>query len=246
MVREDHSRGRHDGSATQVIQPSTEGEPLLVLANTAMTRFVLVSLMLSLVSADVALTQDRPGAQLTLAEYQSAVERVLPCPDASLRETRDFRLCLLIVPPGHREERELLVALTYGAGAFELLLSQPEIGLWRYANEAKDKGKTGWAAFAGLRVRTVKVTDANVIRKIAGRSWTTLTTGVVPQRDWFTDATLYRITAESQVGRIAVELEGPGPSARRQPSELLAWAERVRKQGTELLRQNGVVSVIPQ
>lgn len=187
-------------------------------------------------------SSSRKTTQLTLSDYETVLERVLPCPTTKLRETRDFQLCLLIVPPGHRfDERELLAAFSFRRGTIEMLLIQPEQPLWRYASDLKASGVADWDSLPNLKIKAFRTTDSKLVVHVTGRSWTKLLTQVIPQDDWFMDATLYRIHAQTLVGSVALESRGPGPSARRQPSEVLSWAERVRREAGTILEAEKAV-----
>ncbi|MDQ3280949.1 MAG: hypothetical protein M3Q69_06020 [Acidobacteriota bacterium] len=196
-------------------------------------RLMLLAALLGAIPAGAAPPAGASSAdtQITVSAYEAFVQQVLPCPAPALRETRDFRLCLLIVPPGHRvDEREMLAVFSFRGGVTEMILTMPDVPLWRYANEGKPNG-------ADLKVRTLRTADPKLVTRVAGTSWTKLTAPVVPQLDWFIDATRYQLHGDSFVGSTAVDLFGPGSSARKQPSELLAWAERVRKQAIAILEK---------
>ena len=196
-------------------------------------RFVLLAALLGAFRAGAA---PPPETQLTPAEYEAFVQQMLPCPAPALRETRDYQLCLLIEPPGLRaDERELLAVFSFRGGATEMVLTMPDVPLWRLAREGKPAG-------AELKVRTLRTGDQKLVTRVAGTSWTRLTAAVVPRLDWYMDATRYRLHGDTLLGSTAVDVSGPGPSAGKQPSELLSWAEHVRKEAACLLEKQEPVA----
>jgi hypothetical protein len=214
---------------------------MFVLSDTAMNllrRMLIVAAAAGVPLFGCASGQERAreSPPVTVAEYESILQRVLPCPEPGVREARDYQLCLLIVPPGHRiGERELLAAISSTGGSVEMLLVQPEVPLWQLADEAKAGGATDWNRLRGLKIRTFRTRDSKVVTRVAGGSWRELRTEVVPQHDWFMDPTEYRIKGHTLAGDVALDLRGPGASAERQPLELFVWAERLRKQAGAIL-----------
>ena len=223
---------------------------MLMFTDTALIAFwrgmVVPALVVVLCCGCASAQQMTPLAQVTPVEYEAILKRALRCPEPTLREPRDHALCLVIVPPGHRpNERELLVFLSSVGGRAELLLREPISPLWQLANEAKAAAAPGWDQLPGLKIRTYRSADAAVVSRVAGQSWTKLRTDVVPQGDWFTDPTQYRIRAHTLAGDVSLDLSGPGAAAKVQPSDLLAWAEGVRARAALLLADEAPVGSVP-
>lgn len=183
-----------------------------------------------------------PIPQPAVSEYEAVLDQVLPCPKATLRESRDYQLCLLIVPPGHRgDDRELLMVLSNHNGLIEMALTQPQRPLWRYLSDTTTRGSADGGFLHTLELKTFRTAEAKMIARVAGRSWPTLVTQLIPPRDWFMDATSYRLEGVALNGKVEIELQGPGSSAKRQPSSILSWLERVRKEATVILQTQNAV-----
>lgn len=208
---------------------------MFMFPDTMITRHFALTLAFAV---SVFSQESKPIKSLSLQEYETIVEEVLPCPVAHLTESRDFYLCMTIVPPGYRtDERELLVVLTSSAGNIELVLRRPEQAIWRFANEAYANNEAECRSLPGLQIRELHTSDRIAIERIVGRPWQHLVADVVPRGDLFADPTTYRIRARSIAGVVTADLSGPGTVVSRQPSALLSWAERVRKHAEAALQK---------
>jgi hypothetical protein len=206
---------------------------VFVVANFALIRAAVVALALIPFPAHAA-TFDAESARhesAPIRQYEQLLERVLPCPAPVLRDTTDLQLCLLIIPPGHREnEREMLLVITSKHGQLEATLRRAAVSLWSFIQE--DSAET---SLDGLKVSTVRLVTKGEVEAVIGSSWLKHTIDLMPLRDWFTDPTTYRFQTDTVTAREDVRISGPGRASRRQPSQLLTWAEVVRAKGEKLL-----------
>lgn len=174
---------------------------------------------------------------LTDAEYRDVVDRFLPCPSPRVGDDVT-QLCLRIIPPGHRaNERELLVTLQVRGGRSYLEWKQPDKSLARVATKAKSSRPTQWLSELKIAVSSMCTSDSHLIESVVGPAWRELTSPILPSDEWFTDPTLYQVRAHSIGGTVAIEMDGPGKKAERQPTPLLIWAEAVRDKAEALLRE---------
>lgn len=184
-----------------------------------------------------------PIKTVTPREYQRIVDQVLPCPSFQIKESRDYQLCMTIIPPGHRlDERELLVVLTSSGGAVEMILRQPEQSIWQFASEASARDMD-WRN--GLQIRELRTRERTVIDRVVGSSWRRVTADLIPDGDFLMDPTAYKIRAQSITGTTSIDLTGPGAISRRQSSALLRWAEGVRRRSEAALKGQAVRSFEP-
>jgi hypothetical protein len=207
--------------------------------NTAMTRGLCIALIVLSSAASAAQSPSvPPRRELTTKEYENALERVLACPPPQLVETRDFQLCIVVVPPGHRDiERELLVVLMVHKGTRELLITQPERPLGWYAEEAKASDAPAGPFRADVRIKTIRTSDAVVVDRVLGHGWREFALPLLSDADWYIDATRYRLSTQRATGSMTAELTGPGISAKKQPSRLLTWLEAVRRNAELTVRE---------
>lgn len=165
--------------------------------------------------------------ETVMQQYHEVLRSALPCPEPVLRESRDFQLCLLVIPPGHRaDERELLVVLNSRGASQHAMLMQPDQPLWKAMMESDA---------ATVQVKSFAIDDRELIQRLLA-DWSVLTIPLDLNADWFTDPTRYKISVTRGAGSVVVEVAGPGSRSKRQPSRLVKWAEGVRSRAEALLR----------